>query len=131
MRIVLYFIALVLVSSAHASDTNYGEHFKWKKRIIVLVADNQRNALMSEQVNIISAGESGLRERDVVVKQLFANEPKHAPLIKAYAVDKGFTFLLIGKDGKEKIRSNKAVNLSMLFAVIDAMPMRKIEMLGK
>ncbi|NJL13025.1 MAG: DUF4174 domain-containing protein [Microscillaceae bacterium] len=38
-----------------------------------------------------------------------------------------FTLLLIGKDGGEKLRSPEALPPSQLFALIDAMPMRRRE----
>ena len=46
-----------------------------------------------------------------------------------FGVEPGdFLVILLGKDGGEKIRSNKPVTLEMLTEIIDAMPMRQDEM---
>lgn len=42
-----------------------------------------------------------------------------------------FTFVLIGKDGGEKFRSEKLVDHKQLFGLVDAMPMRRYEMQQK
>jgi hypothetical protein len=42
--------------------------------------------------------------------------------------DAGFTLLLIGKDGGEKLRSGEVVSPDRLIRLIDSMPMRKDEM---
>ena len=39
-----------------------------------------------------------------------------------------FTFVLIGLDGGEKMRSTKVVSLEQLFGLIDSMPMRQWEL---
>jgi hypothetical protein len=53
-------------------------------------------------------------------------------LYKQYRVkQKEFTVILIGKDGTEKYRAGKVIPLHNLFAIIDAMPMRKAEVKNK
>jgi hypothetical protein len=56
----------------------------------------------------------GLIERDFVI------------LTKMGA--KAFLVVLIGKDGKEKLRSGVPMPPQELFAIVDAMPMRRAEM---
>jgi hypothetical protein len=41
---------------------------------------------------------------------------------------KAFSVRLLGKDGGEKLRSNQPVSTESLFALVDAMPMRRQEM---
>ncbi len=49
-------------------------------------------------------------------------------LFRKYKADSnGFTVLLIGKDGGEKLRSHKPVSFEQLRDTIDAMPMRQRE----
>lgn len=49
-------------------------------------------------------------------------------LRKRYRVDdKEFLIILIGKDGSEKLRSDTVVSPDKLYALIDAMPMRREE----
>ena len=52
-----------------------------------------------------------------------------AKLRERYRVDENtFTFILVGKDGSEKMRSDTVVTRDELYAIIDAMPMRRGEM---
>ena len=55
-----------------------------------------------------------MAERDILVKEHFGN--------------KSFKVTLTGKDGGEKYSSTKILTLDKLYAIIDAMPMRKEEM---
>ena len=50
------------------------------------------------------------------------------PVMPIYLRDIGFSVLLIGKDGGEKLRVNEVPDLQAIYAVVDAMPMRSREM---
>ena len=41
--------------------------------------------------------------------------------------DQAFSVVLIGKDGTQKLQQNEVLPIDKLFAVIDAMPMRRRE----
>jgi hypothetical protein len=67
-----------------------------------------------------------LVERDIVV--LIDTDPSgQGPLRTSFGAE-GFEVLLIGKDGGVKLRQQEPVGTDVLFAVIDAMPMRRQEM---
>ena len=71
---------------------------------------------------------SGIAERDIEITSVKAG----STLLSTYAVAPNqFTIILIGKDGGEKFRSLKPETTETLFAIIDAMPMRKSEMKKK
>ncbi len=81
----------------------------------------------------------GLAERDVLVIAIPYNNPSLTEIALTVAEGEAarrrfkvapneFTVLLIGKDGDEKLRSQKPVSLQKLRETIDSMPMRKEEM---
>jgi hypothetical protein len=77
------------------------------------------------QLTFLANDSAGVAERDIVIEKFEATEAA----AKKYNVNpKEFTVLLIGKDGYEKYRDNKPIELKDLFALIDSMPMRKNEM---
>lgn len=82
-----------------------------------------------KQKEEFTSHEQGITERDILVKSLHIGSTKNV-ILKDWNIDptKNFTFILVGRDGGEKFRSNKFVTADQLFALIDAMPMRKNEM---
>ena len=80
------------------------------------------------QLSVLQAQQQGLKDRDIIIESYAVN--KSADEVKHWKVDasKHFTFILIGKDGGEKLRTDSVVSTEQLFATIDAMPMRKSEM---
>ncbi|MGI4750815.1 MAG: DUF4174 domain-containing protein [Janthinobacterium lividum] len=71
---------------------------------------------------------TGLNERDIQVHEIVGSK-SHQALFKKYkASTQNFTFILIGKDGGEKLRSTQPISKEKLYRTIDDMPMRKSEM---
>ncbi|QJD98052.1 DUF4174 domain-containing protein [Mucilaginibacter robiniae] len=97
-----------------------------KKRFILLFADNSSNKYLQEQLQILQSDKPSLKERDLEIKTYFASHDQ--ALFNTKSIKANFTFLLIGKDGGEKLRSTKPIALAKLFGTIDAMPMRQDEM---
>jgi hypothetical protein len=97
-------------------------------RQIYLFAPNAQDPNLKEQQQIFASDTEGVKERDLRVTVILT-ESDNSKLMKRYKIqtDK-FTFLLIGKDGGEKFRSSKTVDLQRLFSLIDGMPMRQDEM---
>ncbi len=89
-------------------------HLKTPVRVLDIYAKNATDPIYKEQLRLLNADTAGLKERDVVVKQ-HLNAPQ-------------FRVLLKGKDGGIKYSSTKILTLAKLYAIIDAMPMRKEEM---
>lgn len=85
----------------------------------------------------------GIVDRDLVIFELLENGKSKVDnsvlkkdetefLRERFNVEKGdYTFILVGKDGGEKLRKNKYVPISELFSLIDSMPMRQEEMRKK
>lgn len=92
----------------------------------LLILKNEANQHLAErQLDLLEKAGPGVKERDIKITVA----DREDALYKQYIADtSGFTVLLIGKDGTEKHRTNKLLAVDELFAIIDAMPMRKGEM---
>lgn len=97
------------------------------KREIILLAEHPMHPDLLQQQEILQADTAGLAERDMVITLItpLSDKNRHNQLMKN---GKGFRFILIGKDGGEKLRSDKPVTLEQIFALVDSMPMRRYEM---
>lgn len=126
---------LVVFATAVQSMSNY----RWKKRPLVVFAENDGSALLAEQRQIVSRNRSDLNKRDVVVVWVVGNTVStelgpppnsNATSLRARfdVADGEFRAVLSGKDGGEKLSSAKPLAADRLFATIDAMPMRRDEM---
>ena len=96
------------------------------KRQILLFYNDNGIAVKNKQLSLFTNDEKGLKERDIVIHTYKTNEAAANKWnIKSGAA---FTFILVGKDGGEKMRTDTIVSLAQLYKTIDAMPMRKEEM---
>lgn len=103
-------------------------HFKPVERQVLLFYTNLGKEMWEKQKGELNRREPGTKERDILIKSFqigLANDG----LLRDWNVDsaKDFTFILVGRDGGEKFRSNGFVTADKLFALIDAMPMRQHE----
>lgn len=109
----------------------------------MIFANSEDNASYQEQLQLLHDNEAELIDRDLVIYRLVdqkAIAPKGQAmktewaneLTGRYKQDKtSFFFVLIGKDGGVKLRSDQVVEMKKLFALIDGMPMRRAEMRRK
>lgn len=107
--------------------------------ITIIAAESPRQVLLfytnsglekqKSQMAILDASRKGIQERDIKVYH-YSSARKDLSEWKRWNVDSAnaFTFILVGRDGGEKLRSSEVVNAEKLFGLIDAMPMRKDEM---
>ena len=100
-------------------------HFQ-DKRLLLVFADKEGNAQLNTQQAIFKADPNGLAERDLEVRIYYADRDK--ALFEKKKIKAGFTVILVGKDGGDKLRSTKPLSLKTIFYTIDAMPMRQSEM---
>lgn len=98
-------------------------------RQVLLFYTNSGLEKHKSQMAILNAHQKDIIERDIKV-QRFTSAEKNSSEWKKWDVDsdKSFTFILVGRDGGEKLRSSEVVTAEKLFGLIDAMPMRKDEM---
>lgn len=84
------------------------------RRILTITAPSLTDDTYRTQAALLIPAWRGLLEREFVVETRFG-----AP---------AFSVVLIGKDGGEKLRRTTPLPPEELFAVVDAMPMRRAEM---
>ncbi len=113
----------------------------WEKRVLLIFSPHDRHADFRQQIALLEASADGLDERDVTTIQAFADgrlsidarerEPAATGFYRHFAVrDDAFRLILLGKDGTIKLDRDSPVASRDLFALIDAMPMRRLEMQG-
>lgn len=130
---------LALAISTLAADEDVLERFRWQNRVLLVFAGAPGDPELAQQQGLLDDTRPGLTERDLVVITALGNEihvegaargdlsADH--LRHAYDIPpEGFRVLLIGKDGGVKLREEHPVATDDLFALIDAMPMRRREM---
>jgi len=132
---------MLIASNAYALDAaQLMPDLTWKKRVLLVFAPGEQHAGYTSQLGLLEAVEGGLRERDMSVIRVFADErvaidgqthdKSAASFYRRFAVDRDdFRVILVGKDGSVKLDQDRAVASDDLFALIDAMPMRQYEML--
>lgn len=115
------------------------DDYKWKNRLLLVFAPKE-DADYQDQMQLVKEQQPGFNERDLLVIQLLAagtsfinNQPIDAQLAiqirKRFNVDQQeFQVILVGKDGTAKRRDRSPVPPEVIFAEIDAMPMRQQEM---
>lgn len=122
----------------HPQTTTTLESLRNNKRVL-LVFSNGDNRLAETQLDVAAKHVDGFRDRDLLLAGLAGSNPAVPTTLlsptadiaarKRFHVKLGeFTVLLLGKDGGEKLRSNKPILWEKLQSTIDAMPMRKDEM---
>ena len=117
--------------------------YKWKNRLLFVFAPNSTHPLYVDIKNDIVAQKEEVLDRDLIVFEIFDNDtslkdmteidPESAAAVRQnFKVRSGsFTIILVGKDGGVKLRRTEKVNLTDIFSLIDAMPMRREEMRQK
>ena len=117
--------------------------FLWKNRLLFLFAPNRNDPMFVSLHNSISAQQSEVADRDLVIFEILVSDPSSMntqylswdsalSLRKQYHVNPGeFAVLLVGKDGGIKLKRQDKTRLEDIFALIDTMPMRQEEMRQK
>ena len=98
------------------------------RKILLFYNDNGKEQWEAQQ-QILEAQRKEVSDRDIrVISMSFSSQ--NAAEWKKWNVDgsEAFTFILVGRDGGEKLRSKELVKTDKLFGLIDSMPMRKREM---
>ena len=115
------------------------EKYRWEHRLLLVFAPDADSALYRRQQEMLLVAERGLNERDTIIISVLravvevGGKPDAAAssveLRDAFNVSPHeFRVVLIGKDGGVKLRQEEPISMADLFALIDAMPMRKQEM---
>jgi hypothetical protein len=136
----LFIIFMLSFANSPQSGVFDLESYTWKNRIVLLFSDSDSNTDLEVQVRELLSDKEGLEERYLKIFKISHGESaidllsqdtlrmKHNLRAKYKVSDAGFYVVLIGKDGSVKYNDSSPVSGEKLFAIIDAMPMRKSEM---
>ena len=112
---------------------------KWENRVLIFSASSPTNVGYRRQEQLLSKGKRGMKERDLIIYKLYddhwldhqgeeLSKDEAIAIRSAYDLPEGkFMVVLVGKDGKVKMRKNDIISTREIFALIDSMPMRKQE----
>jgi hypothetical protein len=113
---------------------------RWQDRLLVLYADRESGEVLARWREALAGEEAELKERDLKI-YILRPDGMEAPegavtsredrdrILGEYRLrEKKTTWVLIGKDGGEKMRGADSLPLEDIFRRIDSMPMRQREM---
>lgn len=131
---------MVSVASGKGEDRVDLSSYQGRNRLLILFAPSEDASMYQPFKEQLQIRTQEIRDRDLVTFHLFESGegwladrplPKEQVLSlrKQFSIKSGqCTVILIGKDGEVKLRETLPVDLSDIFAIIDAMPMRQREM---
>lgn len=118
------------------------EKHKWNSRLVLIHTSELESDNYQRQMSILGKEKEGLIERKLLVYTFWKDkyrvgfgDTEWKKADKGFRQwtdpDSGFEILLIGLDGGVKLRQDEAIETGALFALIDAMPMRRQELNNK
>ena len=133
---------LVATGLATPASANPLASLQWEKRIVLMFSPSRSLATLDRQEDDFRERRPDLKDRDIDVFTIAGSSPvqdaigytrlpsgANRDLRRLYEPFRtGLTIVLIGRDGTEKQRWNKHVDVDEIFALIDTMPMRQREM---
>jgi Domain of unknown function (DUF4174) len=131
---------MVSVASGKGADPVDLDSYQGKNRLLILFAPSEDASMYQPFKEQLQIRTQEIRDRDLVTFHVFESgegrlndRPLHKEQVlslrKRFSIKSGqCTVILIGKDGEVKFREPLPVDLSDIFAIIDAMPMRQREM---
>ncbi|WP_299838454.1 DUF4174 domain-containing protein [uncultured Paracoccus sp.] len=112
---------LVIMDAAQATP----EEFLWQRRPVVVFADTPQDPAFVEQMNAITARAALLAERDVVV--ITDTAPDARTVWRNTLHPRGFSLVLMDKDGQVKLRKPLPWSGREIGRAIDKFPLRRQE----
>ena len=121
---MLNYVLYILITGLLITG-NGMEQFSSHRQLLIFGNDKNQH-LIDQQLILLNQHSKGVKERAIKITVL---ERGNSLFVKYNVSKTKFTVLLVGKDGTEKYRTNSILQMNNLFSIIDAMPMRKAEML--
>ena len=123
------------------------EQHKWQHRLLIIETTNKTNAAYKNQIKEFVHAAAELADRKLIIYELVGDKYKKTDYLarendtdwkvidevnkKFWNITNTFKVQLIGLDGGIKLEQKEILKKEILFAVIDAMPMRKWELKNK
>ena len=139
MNSTIRFLLLALLFSSFYAQSQVLSSIQWKNRVLLVMSENPNDPLVKQQVSLFSQDAEEMKDRKLILLQVFpefylmggesAIRRNSAEVYFDYkSAKKSFELILIGLDGDEKMRRAELIRPEDLYAIIDAMPMRRYEM---
>lgn len=97
-------------------------------RQLLIFGVGTHDTLIQQQLQLLQEAKEEVEERDLRIITV----EKKSKLYETYKVNPGgYAVILVGKDGGEKYRAAELTTANTIFALIDAMPMRRAEIKRK
>ncbi|MFD1911729.1 DUF4174 domain-containing protein [Halodurantibacterium flavum] len=100
---------------------------QWTHRIIAVFADTPNDPQFQQQMRMLQSAAAGLDDRDVLVVTDTDPEGRSDP--RQRLRPRGFSLVLVDKDGMVKQRKPSPWTAREIFHAIDRLPLRREEML--
>ena len=103
--------------------------FLWLKRPVVVFADSPNDPNFTHQMALLAADPAALDLRDVVV--ITDTDPAARTAIRQHLRPRGFSLVLIDKDGEVKLRKPLPWNVREITHTFDRFPLARQERLER
>ena len=141
--LILFCGMFAIMASGGPPDSIDLSAYQWKNRLLFLFATSEEDPSYLSLKKEIEHQAMEVLDRDLLIAHVLEkgegrlgkvrlNSGQALSLRKHLSVPPGqFMVILIGKDGGEKFRQDRNVELKEIFKIIDVMPMRRQEMKKK
>jgi hypothetical protein len=103
--------------------------FAWIKRPILVFADSPNDPAFAQQMALLNQNLAALAERDVVV--ITDTNPELTSFIRTKFRPRGFSLVLLDKDGEVELRKPRPWSLREITRAIDKFPLARQEILER
>ncbi|MCM2560550.1 DUF4174 domain-containing protein [Lutimaribacter sp. EGI FJ00015] len=101
------------------------DQFLWVSRLVIVFADSPNDPRYIEQMQLLREDPGPLLQRDVVV--LTDTTPQAESALRRALYPRGFSLVIISKDGQTRIRKPLPFDVREITRSIDKMPIRQRE----
>jgi hypothetical protein len=117
------------ILAAGAASAGPLDAYRDRARVLVVSAPDAGDAHLKAQRAALGSARGGVAERDLVVLEAVGSGAEARALRARLGLPAdSFRAVLVGKDGGAKLTAEEPIAPQRLFATIDAMPMRRVEM---
>ena len=116
-------------SSSLISLDKIMSNFEWKKRVLLLIADDGDINLIRGVDSFFNEEACQNKDRNIELYKIIGDEIRKFKIPRRYKGKKGIW--LIGYDGSDKAYSRDLSLLNKLYDIVDKMPIRRNEMLNQ
>lgn len=139
MRHVQYIIVMVFIGFTGSVAAQQLDMHRWQDRLVLVYTEDRSAELYRKQIDLLKKDMEGLEDRKLVIYHFTPGEVKkglgsgewekrNGSAAKFFETQGKFEVLLLGLDGRVKLRQESLLTREKLYSTIDAMPMRQSEL---